>query len=76
MNKERRKRIDDIIAQLNDIKEDIEMLRDEEQEAYDNMPESIQESDRGEAMTRAVDLMESAYSWIEDAVSELEEVMA
>ena len=76
MNKERRKRIDNIIAQLNDIKEDIEILREEEQEAYDNMPESIQESDRGEAMTIAVDLMLSAGSWIEDAVSELEEVMA
>ena len=73
MNKERRKRINDIIDRLNDIQSEVVELQEEEQDAYDCLPESIQESERGEAMMDAVDNLESAASNLEDAVSYLEE---
>ena len=41
MNKERRKQLDEIISKLEDIKQDIVSLQDEEQEYFDNMPEAL-----------------------------------
>lgn len=40
MNKSRRKRIQDIKDKLLDLLAEIEEIKDEEQEAYDNLPES------------------------------------
>ena len=50
MNKDRRNRIEKCISQLEDIKTELECIRDEEQEAYDNLPEGIQMSERGDTM--------------------------
>lgn len=73
MNKARRKSIDEIIAKfeeakaiLLDLQSDIEMVRDDEQEAFDNLPCSIQESERGEVMETAIENLEEAISQIED----------
>ena len=70
MNKARRKQIDDIIKRIEDelgpmiesIKEDIETVRDEEQEVYDNMPESFQSGEKGELASAAIEALEEALS--------------
>ena len=54
--------------------EQLDALKDEEQEAYDNTPESLQESERGQAMEEAINQMEEAYSQIEEAAYILEEL--
>lgn len=46
---------------------------DKEQEALDNMPESLQEGERGEAMQDAIDNLSSAMDSVEEAVDSLEE---
>ena len=79
MNKERRTRLEKLIEKLeeikdsiNDIRDEIECVKDEEQEAYDNMPESIQQSDRGCNMEENIDDLDSAYDIdIEDSVDEI-----
>ena len=48
MNKHRRKAIADIMAQIDDLHSQIEELRDEEQDAYDNLPEGLQEGEKGD----------------------------
>ena len=48
MNKLRRKEIGKITNILREQKDALEMLRDDEQMAYDNLPEGIQMSDRGD----------------------------
>ena len=48
MNKARRKQLSEIQEKLAELKDMIETVLDEEQEAYDNLPESLQESERGE----------------------------
>ena len=73
MNKYRRSRIDEIIQKIEDITYDIDVLRDEEEESYENLPESIQYSDRGEAMSEAIDNLESAISSLEEATEYLNE---
>lgn len=70
MNRERRKDLAAIIKKLEEldalreeIKEQLEAVRDEEQEALDNMPESLQDSERGQQMQEYIDAMdESLYS--------------
>jgi hypothetical protein len=58
MNKDRRNRIANIISDLDDI-------LSEEQDAYDNLPESFQQSERGEKMQEAIDYLEEAKSSLE-----------
>jgi ABC-type transporter Mla subunit MlaD len=75
MNKARRKAIEEIIDQLGTLKEQIESVCEEEQEAYDNLPESIQYSERGEAMSEAASDLEDAASSIDDVMSTLQDII-
>ena len=75
MNKQNRKVIEGYINSLQDIKQDVESMLDEEQEKFDNMPEGLQESERGEAMQNAIDNLESASDAIGDAIDYLNEAM-
>lgn len=74
MNAQRRKRRDEAIEKLNEALAIIEEIKDEEDTAYENMPESLQESERGERLQENVDTLDSIYDEIETQVSELEEV--
>lgn len=88
MNNARRKAINEqltalnaILASFNDIKEAIETLRDEEQESYDAMPESLQSSDRGQTSEAAKDALDEAFNImdgcdLDEVVSKLEEATA
>jgi ABC-type transporter Mla subunit MlaD len=75
MNKERRKAIEEIIDQLGMLKEQVESITEEEQEAFDNLPESIQYSERGDAMSEAVSDLEDASSSIDDVMSTLQDII-
>ncbi len=75
MNKARRKAIEEIIDQLGTLKEQIESVCEEEQEAYDNLPESIQYSERGEAMSEMTTDLEDAASSIDDVMSTLQDII-
>ena len=40
--------------------------------AYDNLPESLQESERGERMQAAMDAMDNAGSDLDDVINSIE----
>ena len=71
MNKQRRKQPEDIQAQLLTLKEELESVMDEEQEAYDNMPDSLQESERGQAMYEGLDSLQTAIDSLESEVTDV-----
>lgn len=73
MNKQRRKALEELHSLLTDVYERVEAVMEEEQEAYDNLPENLQESERGEAMSDAISNLESAASSIDEAMDYLEE---
>ena len=73
MNANRRKQLQAIADELNNLWGQIESLRDEEQEAYDAMPEGIQSSERGEKSQSAIDQIDNAYSVVEEAINCLNE---
>lgn len=74
MNKDRRNRLSEIREQLSTLSEAIQEICAEEQAAFDNLPESFQGGERGDAMQTAIDSMEAAASGVEDAISELQNV--
>lgn len=59
MNSERRKRLAKICEQLEEIQVEIQAIADEEQECYDNLPESLQYAERGERM-KAIEIQGAA----------------
>lgn len=60
MNNPRRKKIEETLENLAILREMIETIMEEEQEAYDNLPESLQEGTRGCAMQDAIDALDGA----------------
>ena len=76
MNIKRRRQIKKLITQLDDIQQAITELQNEEEEARDNLPESLIDSDRYYSMDEAVNALEYAAGSIESEVLHyLEEAM-
>lgn len=80
MNKQRRKelaeaieKLEQAIAMLEQAKETVECVTEEEQEAYDNMPESLQCSERGEMTLDNVRTLEEITSNIESYIDEIQD---
>ena len=48
-------------------------MKDEEQEAIDNMPESLQESDKGLDSQEALDNLDTAFEAMEEAFEAVNE---
>lgn len=68
MNKIRRKNLQAIIDQLEELKGSLEDLQAEEEEYRDNIPENMQESERYEKADEAVDNLEEVISSIKAAI--------
>ena len=75
MNKERRGQIRKIIAKIEDAKMSLEEVCSDEEYAYDNMPENLQSSLRGETSENAIDQMGGAVELLEQVLDCLNEVM-
>lgn len=68
MNKSRFNKLQRIIEKMADLKEQIEAIGEQEQDAFDNASERVQDSDKGDAMQSAVQDLEAAASSIEEAM--------
>lgn len=75
MNAQGRKEIAKYIATLEEIKDKLESMQEDEQDKFDNMPEGLQESERGEAMQEAIDAIETACGSLDDAIDTLQEIV-
>lgn len=73
MNKVRRKQIEEILVKLSDIQNDIECISEDEQEAFDNLPESLQYSERGDNMQEAIDNLDYALDSLDEVIDYLTE---
>lgn len=74
MNKQRRKEIKKAISKISELKDLVENILSEEQEAYENMPEGIQASENGMNSEEAQESLEAACEAIEEAICCLEEI--
>jgi len=75
MNANRRKAIDKIVSRLEELQADLASVCGEEQEAYDNTPESLQESDRYTESEEAISAMEGADGSIQEAIDYLSDLI-
>jgi len=75
MNKQRRMRLDEAHSKLLEAQEIIEEVMNEEQDAFDNLPESLQGSERGEQMEEYIGTMQDAYDGIDEFMCNLYEII-
>lgn len=83
MNKDRRKRITAIteqlealkelfatqVAQLDGLNSEIELLQQEEQDAFDSLPEGLQQAARGQTMEQATESLGEAFEALGELIS-------
>lgn len=50
-------------------------MRDEEQEAFDNLPEAFQEGERGEAMENAIEALDYAADDLSECLDHLSDAL-
>lgn len=82
MNKPRRKEIEKIEAQIaslkstaTQIKAEIESVRADEDEAFENLSETMQQGDKGEAMQTASSNLEESEQQLDDIESSCDEAI-
>lgn len=73
MNAARRKELSKAIDLIEQAKEIISAVAEEEREAYDNLPEGLQESEMGEKMNENADDLE--YVDLDEVVDTIQEII-
>ena len=71
MNNERRKIISAQIAVMEQALSNLQEVFDAEDEAFGNMPESLQQSERGETMSEGMVTIENAINGLQSALDDL-----
>ena len=75
MNERRRKQIREIRDLITRAVDMLETVQSDEQEAYDNMPESLQGGTKGETAQETLDLLETMSSTLADADMTIDELV-
>lgn len=75
MNKDRRKRLDGVMALVSEARGQLEEIAGEEREAVDNLPDGLRESERGERMEEIADSLVEAVSSLEELENTLGEII-
>ena len=75
MNAKRRKALEKVIGKINEAKDELVALKEEEEESRDNTPEGLQGSERYEKTEYACEALEEAVGLIEGGVSMIEEAI-
>lgn len=73
MNKQRRIRVKDALELIDRARGILEEVMDEEQESFDNLPEGLQEGEKGERMQENIDALEEFLDNLEET-DDLEEM--
>jgi len=76
MNNELRKRITGIQLNIEKQKDELQEILEIEQDKFDNMPEGLQDSEKGEKIQSGIDNLETSIGELESAVECLNEVLA
>ena len=73
MNAERRKEIAKASALIGEARAILEQVATDEREAFDNMPDSLKQSERGQQAEAAADALDEAVNACEEIDGKLEE---
>lgn len=73
MNKQRRQQLNQAAGLLIQARDLIEQAGEEEREYYDNMPEGIQDSEKGQKADEVAFMLEAAQEEIDTAIDGIRE---
>lgn len=71
MNKQRREKIKEVRTEISSCKNKLQIILDEEQDYFDNMPENLQGSMRGSDSEDAIDTIEGCIDGLDEVIKEL-----
>ena len=74
MNKARRKRLGEAFDLIGTAQDILRSVREEEQEAYENLPDSFRDGERWDEMQNYMDMIEEAEGYLDDANSVIEQI--
>ena len=75
MNAQKRKELQKAIELLEKARSIVEEIRDEEQNCFDNLPEGLQSSEKGEKFTEDIDNLDTVAADLEQMIMTIEEVI-
>lgn len=76
MNKQRRADLEKAKAHLQNARDVIDSTREDESDAFGNMPEGLQQGERGQAMEEAISKLEEIVEACDSAIESIDEVTA
>ena len=75
MNNKRRERLGKAKGYLEEANSIVDAVRDEEEDALDNMPENLQSGDRYDQMEECVGCLSDIIHFIESTIDKIDEVV-
>lgn len=75
MNAKRRNEIKNLIERIEELVSDVVSVQYDEQESLDNLPESLQYSERAEQMQEYIDNMDDVLQSLNEAKDWLEDIV-
>lgn len=75
MNKTRLKRLQELVSNLEDLRDELQLIQQEEQECYDNAPENLQYSERYEQMETNADNLENACDELDSTIGNIQDII-
>ena len=71
MNNTRRKSLRELIEKTEGIKQEIEEIKTEEEEYYNNMPRSVQDGEKGDRAQTVIEYLDEAMTAAGDVIENL-----
>lgn len=67
-------RLESIVSSIEELKTELEYIQEAEQEKYDNLPESLQETEMGNGLYESAETIEELVNRLSDSIDELYDI--
>lgn len=74
MNKQRRAAIAKVIDKINQNKDELQSILDDEEFAFDNLSEGLQATEMGQTMEEAIDVLGEAIEGLNEVTGNLDDL--
>ena len=75
MNRQRRKSLQKVINTLEEQRDELQRLAEEEQESYENLPDNLNDTEKAVEMQENAEGLEESQSDIDDIIERLYEIL-
>jgi uncharacterized protein Yka (UPF0111/DUF47 family) len=75
MNKQRRQALEKIAEAVEALRDELNVVKEQEESAYENLLERLQDGEIGAAMQAAIDALQNAYGALDEAVESIREAV-